>query len=105
MDENSVEKPLLLWRGADSVNKTPLFVSWVNWTQVCNIGYFPCMGCSYFPLPSKVFLPNMILICFVATGVAKTAGSIFMVFSGPVLVIAFLSVPYLIISREEELLE
>ena len=54
MDENSVEKPLLLWRGADSVNKTPLFVSWVNWTQVCNIGYFPCMGCSYFPLPSTV---------------------------------------------------
>ena len=30
MDENSVEKPLLLWRGADSVNKTPLFVSWVT---------------------------------------------------------------------------
>ena len=54
MDENSVEKPLLLWGGADSVNKTPLFVSWVNWTQVCNIGYFPCMGCSYFPLPSTV---------------------------------------------------
>ena len=30
MDENSVEKPLLLWRFADSVNKTPLFVSWVT---------------------------------------------------------------------------
>ena len=47
----------------------------------------------------------MILIYFVATGVAKTAGSIFMVFSGLVLVIAFLSIPYLIISREEELHE
>ena len=28
--ENSVEKPLLLSRGADSVKKTPLFVSWAK---------------------------------------------------------------------------
>ncbi|KAK9987361.1 hypothetical protein SO802_032312 [Lithocarpus litseifolius] len=47
----------------------------------------------------------MILICLVATGVAKTAGSIFMVFSGPVLVLAFLSIAYLIIFREAELQE
>ncbi|KAK9987363.1 hypothetical protein SO802_032314 [Lithocarpus litseifolius] len=47
----------------------------------------------------------MILICLVATGVAKTAGSILKVFSGPVFVISFLSIAYLIISREEELHE
>jgi ferric-chelate reductase len=35
----------------------------------------------------------------------KTAGSIFMVLSGPVLVIAFLSIAYVIISGEEELHE
>jgi len=41
----------------------------------------------------------------VGSGVAKTAGSIFLVFSGPVLIIAFLSIAYLLISGEEELHE
>jgi len=36
---------------------------------------------------------------------SPTAGSIFMVYSGPILVIAFLSIAYLIISGEEELHE
>ena len=31
MDENSVERPLLLSRGTERVKKTPLFVSWAKW--------------------------------------------------------------------------
>ena len=41
----------------------------------------------------------------ILTDAAKTAGKAFMVFSGPVLIIAFLSIVYLIISGEEELHE
>jgi hypothetical protein len=32
MDEQSVDTPLLLSRGAGYVKKTPLFVSWAKWS-------------------------------------------------------------------------
>ncbi|KAF3953890.1 hypothetical protein CMV_020698 [Castanea mollissima] len=78
MDENSVEKPLLFRRAADSVKKTHLFVLWANfekWTQLSSGSVF------------------------------GITGTIFMVYSGPVFVIAYLSIACLIISRDRELHE
>ncbi|KAL4607792.1 hypothetical protein ACB092_09G200500 [Castanea dentata] len=83
-----------------------IFLAWVALillfpAQFVNEVLEKCSQVGVFGIP----FPYMILICLVATGVAKTAGSIFMVFSGPVLVLAFLSIAYYIIFREEELQE
>ena len=144
MDENSVERPLLLSRSTERVKKTPLFVSWAKWilkfviwviflawvaliffipAQFVNeafekwaqltsgtvfgiTGWYLLLTCySTFVSPHPPHPNHTILICLVGSGVVKTAGSFFLVFSGPVLIIAFLSIAYLLISGEEELHE
>ena len=76
-----------------------------QWIYFWDYGLVLLITCSSpSPPPPPTPHHNMILICLVATGDANMVGSIFMVFSGPVFVIAFLSIAYLI-SREEELHE
>ncbi|KAF3953891.1 hypothetical protein CMV_020699 [Castanea mollissima] len=78
------EKPLLLRRGTDSVKKTPL----------CVILLFPAQ------FVNEVFEKCSQLISGIVFGIT---GSIVMVLGDPVLVLAFVSIAYLIIFREEEL--
>ncbi|KAF3953892.1 hypothetical protein CMV_020699 [Castanea mollissima] len=80
------EKPLLLRRGTDSVKKTPL----------CVILLFPAQ------FVNEVFEKCSQLISGIVFGIT---GSIVMVLGDPVLVLAFVSIAYLIIFREEELQE
>ncbi|XP_050273124.1 ferric reduction oxidase 7, chloroplastic-like isoform X1 [Quercus robur] len=107
MDENSVERPLLLSRGAERVKKTPLFVSWAKWILKFVIWViFLAWAALIFFIPAQIVNEAFEKWAQLTSGtVFGITGSIFLVFSGPVLIIAFLSIAYLLISGEEELHE
>ncbi|KAK7843345.1 ferric reduction oxidase 7, chloroplastic [Quercus suber] len=107
MDENSVERPLLLSRGAERVKKTPLFVSWAKWILKFVIWViFLAWAALIFFIPAQSVNEAFEKWAQLTSGsVFGITGSIFLVFSGPVLIIAFLSIAYLLISGEEELHE
>ncbi|XP_059446528.1 ferric reduction oxidase 7, chloroplastic [Corylus avellana] len=104
MDGQSIDEPLLLSRGAGSVRKTPLFVSWAKWSLKFVIWVvFIAWVALIFLFPAQ-FVNQVFEKWIQATSgsVFGITGSIFMVFSAPILVIAFLSVAYLIISGEDQ---
>ncbi|XP_035542885.1 ferric reduction oxidase 7, chloroplastic-like isoform X2 [Juglans regia] len=106
MDEQSVEKPLLS-RGADYVKKTPFYVSWAKWIlKFIMWDIFIAWVALIFLFPAQFV--NQLFEKWIQTTrgtVFGITGSIFMLFSGPILVIAFLAIVYLIITAKEELPE
>ncbi|XP_050379052.1 ferric reduction oxidase 7, chloroplastic [Argentina anserina] len=110
MDESSsVHNPLLLNRGSEHavVRKTPRFVNLAKWIlKIAMWGLFvPWVALMYvFPAEFgfKLFERWVEATSGTLFGVS---GSLFLLFSGPILIIAFLSFVFLIISGEEELPE
>ncbi|GMN59479.1 hypothetical protein TIFTF001_028563 [Ficus carica] len=106
MDENTVHQPLLLSptpetgyvkNASFSVSLAKLVLRVVMWVV------FILWVAITFLLPAE-FTSNYVNILFEATGgsVFGITGSLFLLFSAPILVISFLAVAYLVISGEEK---
>ncbi|KAL5856331.1 hypothetical protein ACOSQ3_003789 [Xanthoceras sorbifolium] len=107
MAEHSVHKPLLQNGDAETfhVKKTPLFVSSVKWLLkflmwVLCVAWIALIFLYPTELGNKLFEKWTRATSGTVFGIT---GSVFLMFSGPILVIAFLSVAHLIISQEEDL--
>uniref|UniRef100_A0A5B7AER1 ferric-chelate reductase (NADH) n=1 Tax=Davidia involucrata TaxID=16924 RepID=A0A5B7AER1_DAVIN len=109
MDEHSAHRPLLLSKGSSlgDFKKRPLLVSSAKWIlKVTMWVIFIAWATLIFLLPSESMNKSYQKLIQATHGtVLGITGSIFMVFSAPILIIAFLSIAYLIISGEEELQE
>ncbi|KAJ7967901.1 Ferric reduction oxidase [Quillaja saponaria] len=106
MDEHSAQNPLLRRDvGTSYAKKTPLFVSSAKWILkfVMWVIFF-AWAAFIFLLPSE-FMNDLYHKWIQSTRgtLFGVTGSIFLIFSGPILIIAFLSIAYIIISGEEEL--
>ncbi|KAB5573362.1 hypothetical protein DKX38_000556 [Salix brachista] len=103
MDENPVQEPLLLSK--ISVNKKSLFVSSVKWILTVIVwAIFAAWIGVIFLFPTQ--FGNELLVKYIHATSGNPlgiTGSLFLVLSGPILVIAFLSIFHLIISGDEEL--
>ncbi|KAJ6393372.1 hypothetical protein OIU77_022773, partial [Salix suchowensis] len=103
MDENPVQEPLLLSK--ISVNKKSLFVSSVKWILTVLVwAIFAAWIGVIFLFPTQ--FGNELLVKYIHATSGNPlgiTGSLFLVLSGPILVIAFLSIFHLIISGDEEL--
>ncbi|KAA8545351.1 hypothetical protein F0562_020135 [Nyssa sinensis] len=109
MDKHSAYEPLLLSKGNSlgDVKKRPLLVSSAKWIlRITMWVIFIAWATLIFLLPSES-VHNLYQKFIRATDgtLFGIRGSIFLVFSVPILIIAFLSIAYLIISGEEELQE
>ncbi|KAA8536665.1 hypothetical protein F0562_029143 [Nyssa sinensis] len=109
MGESSSSEPLLLSKGDSlgDVKKTPLLVSSTKWIlKVTMWVIFIAWAILIFLYPAD-FMSSVYQKLIDATDgpVFGITGSIFLLFSGPILIIAFLSIAYLIIYGEEELQE
>ncbi|KAG2675541.1 hypothetical protein I3843_12G009600 [Carya illinoinensis] len=106
MDRQSVKKPLLS-RVADDVKKTHFYVSLAKWILKFIIWViFIAWVALIFLFPAQFV--NQLFEKYIQTTrgtVFGITGSIFMLFSGPILVIAFLAIVYLLITAKEELPE
>ncbi|KAJ4717668.1 Ferric reduction oxidase [Melia azedarach] len=107
MDEHSVHKPLLQNGDADTVHdkNSPLYVSSIRWfLKVVMWVSFVAWIALMFLYPSEF---GSQLVRKLEQGTSGTVfgitGSYFLLFSGPVVIIAFFSVAHLILSGEEEL--
>ncbi|KAJ0094191.1 hypothetical protein Patl1_16750 [Pistacia atlantica] len=103
----AMDEPLLQNEGLEAVyvKKTSLFVSSVKWVlKFLMWVLFIAWIALIFVYPSEFGTQLFEKWIQATTGtVFGVTGSIFLVFSGPVLVIAFLSIVHLIISGEEDL--
>ncbi|XP_061988854.1 ferric reduction oxidase 7, chloroplastic isoform X2 [Rosa rugosa] len=109
MDKSSVHRPLLSSRGSGHayVRKTPLFVNLAKWILKIAMGLlFTLWVALIFVFPAE-FGTELYETWVAATSgtVFGITGSTFLLFSGPIIIIALLSVVFLIISGEEELHE
>ncbi|KAK9928619.1 hypothetical protein M0R45_025744 [Rubus argutus] len=109
MDNSSIHKPLLPSRGSGHayVRKTPRFVNLAKWILKIAMGVlFTSWVALLYVFPAD-FGTKLFEKWVLATreNVFGVAGSLFLLFSGPIVIIALLSVAFLIISGEEELHE
>ncbi|KAF3440643.1 hypothetical protein FNV43_RR18927 [Rhamnella rubrinervis] len=106
MDGNSVHKPLLSSQYVEPgyVERKPLLVSLAKWVlRTVMWAVFISWAAFIFLYPSKsVSELFRKLIGVTNDTVFGTTGSLFLVFSAPILLVAFLSAAYLVISGEEE---
>ncbi|KAL6183958.1 hypothetical protein ACLB2K_045367 [Fragaria x ananassa] len=109
MDKSSVHKPFLSSRGSGHafVRKTPGFVNLAKWIlKIAMWVLFTSWVALMFVFPAE-FGSKLFQKWVAATSgtVFRVSGSLFLLFSGPILIIAFLAVVFLIISGEEQLHE
>ncbi|KAF3440642.1 hypothetical protein FNV43_RR18926 [Rhamnella rubrinervis] len=109
MDEISVHKPLLSTQynvEPSYVNNKPVLVSLPNWvlkavTWVVFISWVAFIFL-YPPGSASESFRNQIGVSVIDETVFGTTGSVFLFFTAPILLIAFLSFAYLLVSGEEE---
>ncbi|KAM5574161.1 hypothetical protein ABKV19_013583 [Rosa sericea] len=109
MDKSSVHRPLLSSRrsGHAHFRKTPLFVNLAKWIlKIAMVLLFTLWVALIIVFPAE-FGSELYEKWVAATSgtVFGVTGSTLLLFSGPIIIIAFLSVVFLIISGEEELHE
>lgn len=107
MAQQSIYVPLLSGKGEgfDSVKKTPLLISSAKWVlKIAMWGIFISWVTFLFLYPSE-FGKELNGKWNHATSetLFGVTGSVFLLFSGPILIIAFLAIIHLIISGEEEI--
>lgn len=110
MDESSVHNPLIWGQGSGHANvrrKTPLSVTLAKWIlKIAMLALFISWIALMFLFPAD-FVQKLFEKWIQATNgtIFGITGSLFLLFSGPILLIAVLSIAYLVISGEEELHE
>ncbi|KAA8545353.1 hypothetical protein F0562_020137 [Nyssa sinensis] len=109
MDDLSVHEPFLLneANGLGYAKKRPFLVPYVKWALKVTIWVNFVVWVSFIFLLPLEYVEDLFEKYLQATSVHVfgVTGSVFILFSGPILIIAFLSIAHLLISGEEEILE